>query len=232
MIWSRPCRLFLLVDILASYRPTSTENFMILYYHPGGCSLADHIVLIETGLPYKLVKVERGKRTEDGRDFMTINPKGFIPALELDDGSVLNENLAILVYIAHQAGSLLPGGLGRWRALEATSFMTTELHGNFRPFFHADATQAERDKARKLLVKHFATIAGQLGDRPFLVGDRMTIADPYLVVMLMWAGKNEIEVPERLTGYLAQTKKMRSVARALADEGLSLNPRRWFTDQR
>ena len=194
---------------------------MILYYHPGGCSLADHIALIETGLPFGLVKVERGKRTEDGRDFMTINPKGFIPALELDDGSVLTENLAILVYIAHQAGALLPeDGLGRWRALEATSFMTTEFHGNFRPFFHADATQAERDKARKLLVKHFATIAEQLGDGPFLVDDRMTIADPYLVVMLMWAERNQIEVPKRLNDYLAQMKTIPSVAKALADEGL------------
>ena len=204
---------------------------MILYYAPGGCSLADHIALIEAGLPYKLVKVGRDKRTEDGRDFMTINPKGYLPVLELNDGTFLTENLAILAYIAHQAGALLPAdGLGRWRALEATSFMTTEFHGNFRPFFHHDATDAERARARRMLVKHFAAIAEQLGDGPFLVGDRMTIADPYLVVMLMWAGKNEIEVPDRLTGYLAQMKKMPSVARALADEGLSLNPRQWFTD--
>ena len=177
---------------------------MILYYAPGGCSLADHIALIEAELPYKLVRVGRGRRTEDGRDFSTINPKGFLPALELDDGTILTENLAILVYIAHQAGVLLPqDGIDRWRALEATSFMTTEFHGNFRPFFHHDATNAERARARQLLVRHFATIAEQLGDRPFLVGNRMTIADPYLVVMLMWAGKHEIDVPERLTRYLA-----------------------------
>jgi glutathione S-transferase len=164
---------------------------------------------------------------------MTINPKGYLPALELDDGTILTENLAILVYIAHEAGALLPeDGLDRWRALEATSFMTTEFHGNFRPFFHHDVTEAERAKARQLLVKHFATIAEQLGDRPFLVGDRMTIADPYLVVMLMWAGKIEIEVPERLTGYLARMKKMPSVVTALTDEGLSLNPRQWFADQK
>nr|WP_024511695.1 glutathione S-transferase N-terminal domain-containing protein [Bradyrhizobium sp. ARR65] len=173
---------------------------MILYYAPGGCSLADHIALIETGLPYKLVRVDPNKPTEDGRDFTTISPKGYLPALELDDGTILTENLAILAYIAYQAGALLPeDGIDRWRALEATSFMTTEFHGNFRPI---------------------------------LVGDRITIADPYLVVMLMWAGKNEIEVPERLTGYLAQMKKMPSVARALADEGLSLTPRQWFTDQK
>jgi glutathione S-transferase len=206
---------------------------MILYYAPGGCSLADHIALIEVGLPCRLVRVLRGKRTEDGRDFLTINPKGFLPALELDDGTILTENLAILAYIAHQSGGLLPeNGLDRWRALEAISFMTTEFHGNFRPFFHHDATEAERAKARRLLIKHFATIAEQLGDRPFLVGDRMTIADPYLVVMLMWAGKHEIEVPERLSFYLAQMKTIPSVIRAFADEGLSLNPRQWFTDQK
>jgi glutathione S-transferase len=205
---------------------------MILYYHPGGCSLADHIALIEAGLSYRLVKVGRDKRTEDGRDFRTINPKGLLPALEFDDGTILTENLAILAYIAHRAGALLPeDGVDRWRALEATSFMTTELHGNFRPFFHHAASQAERARSRQLLVEHFATIAEQLGDSPFLIGKRMTIADPYLVVMLMWAGRNEIEVPGRLDTYLARMKKVPSVARALQDEGLSPNPKQWFTDQ-
>jgi len=203
---------------------------MILYYAPGGCSFADHIALIETALPYRLIRVDRGKRTEDGRDFLTINPKGLLPALELDDGTVLTENLAILVYIAHQAGALLAeSGLERWRALEAISFMTTELHTNFRPFFHRDATSVERAKARRLLVKHFAAVAEQLADRPFLVGDQMTIADPYLVVMLMWAGKFEIEVPKRLGDYLARMKTTPSVVRALADEGLSLDSRQWFS---
>jgi len=97
---------------------------MILYYAPGGCSFADHIALIETALPYRLIRVDRGKLTEDGRDFLTINPKGLLPALELDDGTVLTENLAILVYIAHRAGALLPeNGLDRWRALEVALSM-------------------------------------------------------------------------------------------------------------
>src|ERR1700749_1847712 len=109
---------------------------MILYYAPGGCSLADHIALIEAGLPCTLVKVDRDKRTEDGRDFGTINPKGYLPALELKAGTILTENLAILAYSAHQSGALLPAdGVDRWRALEAISFMTTEFHPNFRPFF-------------------------------------------------------------------------------------------------
>ncbi|CAN7315505.1 glutathione binding-like protein [Caballeronia sp. LjRoot34] len=194
---------------------------MILYYAPGACSLADHIALIEAGLSYKLVAVGRDKRTDDGRDFWTINPKGYTPALELDDGTVLTENLAILAYVAHLTGRLLPeDGFGRWRALEATSFMTTEIHGNFRPYFY-DAPQAEKDTARKILDRRFATIAEQLDDKPFLVGERMTIADPYLFVMLTWAAMFEVEVPERLDAYLARMKTEPSVVKALAEEGLA-----------
>ncbi len=194
---------------------------MILYYAPGACSLANHIALIEVGLPYKLVSVGRDKRTDDGRDFRTINPKGYTPALEFDDGAILTENLAILAYIAELTGKLLPKqGLVRWRALEATSFMTTEVHGNFKPFFY-DAAQTEKDKARQVLDTRFATIAKQLGDKPFLVSDQMTIADPYLFVMLMWAGMFEIAQPERLNGYFARMKAVPSVARALAKEGLA-----------
>ena len=81
---------------------------MILYYAPGACSLADHIALIEARLPYKLIGVNRDKRTEDGGDYLTINPRGYVPALELDDGTLLTENLAILAYIAHRSDTLLP----------------------------------------------------------------------------------------------------------------------------
>jgi len=198
-----------------------TENIMNLFYNPGGCSLASHIAIVETGMPCQLVTVNREKRTSDGRDFMRINPKGFIPALELDDGTVLAESLAILAYIAHQAGALLPeDGFVRWKTLEATSFMTTEIHGNFKPFWK-NAPQAEKDKAREMLVKHFTTTAEELGDRPFLTGDRMTIADPYLFVMLMWSAKHGIEMPGRLETYFARMKKVPSVAQALAEEGLA-----------
>jgi glutathione S-transferase len=194
---------------------------MILYYAPGACSLANHIALIEVGLPHKLVSVGRDKQTGDGRDFRTINPKGYTPALELDDGTILTENLAVLAYIADLTGKLLPkAGIVRWRALEATSFMTTEIHGNFKPFFY-DAPQPEKDKARQTLDKRFATVAEQLGDKPFLVSDRMTIADPYLFVMLMWAAMFGVEVSERLSGYLARMKTVPSIANALAAEGLT-----------
>jgi glutathione S-transferase len=195
---------------------------MILYYVSGACSLANHVALVEAGLAYKLVSIDRNKRTDDGRDFLTINPKGCVPTLELDDGTVLTENLAILAFIGEQHGTLLPAaGVPRWRALEATSFMTTELHGNFKPFFYADASQAEKDRARKNLVKHFATIAEQLGERPFLIGEHMTIADPYLFVMLTWAANFGIEVSERLGAYRARMTQLPSVARALVEEGLA-----------
>ncbi len=194
---------------------------MNLFYHPGACSLASHIALIETGMSYQLVTINREKRTGDGRDFLKINPKGFVPALEFDDGTVLAESSAVLVYIAHQAGALLPeDGLVRWKTLEAISFMTTEIHGNFKPFWK-NAPQAEKDKAREMLVRHFATLAEELGNSPFLTGDRMTIADPHLFVMLMGAAKHDIEISERLETYFARMKEVPSVARALAEEGLA-----------
>lgn len=190
---------------------------MILYYVPGACSLAVHIALVETGLAYSLISVDRAKQTEDGRDFMTINPKGYIPALQLDDGTVLTENLAILAYIAHQTGKLLAAdGLARWRALEAVAFMTTELHGNFKPLFYPDSSDEVKNKARQMLAKRFATLADQLGGRSFLVGDEMTIADAYLFVMLMWASKHKIDVSTDFAAYSAELKARPSVAQALA----------------
>jgi glutathione S-transferase len=195
---------------------------MILYYAPGGCSQASHIALIEAAMSYQLVKVGRDKQTDDGRDFKAINPKGYTPALELDDGRILTESLAILAYIADKSGKLLAkDGLDRWRALEATAFMTTEFHGNFRPFFYPDATEAERDKAGKMLVMRFGTIAEQLGDKNFLVGEQITIADAYLFVMLAWAAMMGIAVSERLVAYSARMRSVPSVAKALAEEGLA-----------
>ena len=195
---------------------------MKLFYVPGACSLANHIALLEAGLPFELVRVDRDKRTADGRDFRAINRKGYVPALELDDGTVLTENLALLVWIAERGRSLLPAeGLARARVLESLAFMTSELHGNFKPFFFPDATAAERDRSRANLVRHFATIADQLGDRAFLVGDALTIADPYLFVMGTWTTLHGIDAPPAITQFVAQMKQRPAVARALAAEGLT-----------
>ena len=193
---------------------------MNLYYAPGACSLADHIALIEAGLPYRLTSIDRTKRTEAGRDFLTINPRGYVPALELDDGMVLTENLAVLAYIAHRSDVFSAGDdMTHWRALEAISFMSTAIHGNLVPFFK-NLPDEEKERARLALVKHFASIADQLGDQPFLLGDRMTIADPYLFWALRSALVSGIELPESLQAYLARMSELPSVARALAEEGL------------
>ena len=193
---------------------------MILYYAPGACSQASHIALIEAQLPHRLVKVGRDRRTEDGQDFNLINGKGYTPALDLGDGTILTENLAILAYIADKSGKLLAqDGLQRWRALEATTFMTTEIHRNFLPFFR-NGTAPEKEAATQTLLMRFGTLSDQLGDQVFLLGEQMTIADCYLFVMLAWASMMGIVLPPRLSEYLVRMKAWPSVARTLAEEGL------------
>ena len=196
---------------------------MKLYYSPGACSLADHIALAEAGLPYDLVQVDlKAKRTEDGRDYAAINPKGYVPALELDEGGVLTENIAVLSYISARADGLMPAeGMPRWRALEAMAFVSTELHKNFKPFFNPAASDADKEEAAKMLARRFATAADMLDGRDFIVGDALTPADCYLFVMLMWARKNKIEISETLVDYADRLKQRPAFAKALGEEGLA-----------
>ena len=194
---------------------------MNLYYAPGACSLADHIALIEAGTSYSLARVDRSKRTEDGRDYLTVNPRGYVPALELEDGTVLTENLAVLAYIADQSEVFsVEDEITRWRALEAISFMLTEIHSNLVPFFE-NLPEREKERARSAVARHLASIAEQLGDRPFLPGERMTIADPYLFWVLRSAPASGVELSERLQAYFVRMSAEPSVAKALAEEGLS-----------
>ncbi len=195
---------------------------MKLYGANGGCSQASHIALIESGLPYTFVSVARDKKTSDGRDFNSINPKGYTPALELEDGTILTESLAILMYIAEHSGKLLAKeGQARWRTLESTEFMTTELHANFRPLFFADSGEDERNKAKEMLARRFATLESQLGENQYLIGKNLTIADAYLFVMLSWARMMDIAVPQRFGTYAANLRNVPSVAAALSAEGLA-----------
>jgi glutathione S-transferase len=194
---------------------------MILYYAPGACSQASHIALAEANMPYSLVKAGRDRRTDDGQDFNLVNPKGYTPALDLGDGTILTESLAILVYIAEKSGKLLAkDGLERWRALEATAFMTTEIHRHFIPFFRGGMAE-EKDAATETLLMRFGTLSDQLGNRQFLVGEQMTIADCYLFVMLSWAVMMGVPLSQRLDDYRIGIKGLPSVARTLAEEGLT-----------
>jgi glutathione S-transferase len=197
---------------------------MKLYYAPGACSLADHIALAEAGLPYRLEKVDlKSKTTETGADYTTINPKGYVPALELDDGEVLTENIAVLSYIAATAGTLTPKtGLPHWRVLETTSFVSTEIHKNYKPLFTPDSTDADKRTAGEVIAKRLALLEGSLGDSAFIVGDDISIADCYLFVMLMWAKeKAHLPVPPHLDAYYARIKQRPAVQRALREEGLA-----------
>ena len=194
---------------------------MKLFYYPGACSLADHIALIEAGLAYQLVSIDHEKRTGDGRNFLALNPKGYIPTIEMDDGTVLTENQVILAYIAEESGKLLPDDrMLRWRTFEALAFMSSEIHGAYAPFFR-DFPEPEKQRAREKIEKAFALLADQMGDKAFLISSEMTIADCYLFWVLMVAPRSGVDLPANLQNCLTRMKSMPSVIRALEEEGLS-----------
>jgi glutathione S-transferase len=194
---------------------------MKLYLAPGACSLADHIALHEAGLEFGHVRVDlRTKRTEDGGDFNEVNPKGYVPALVLDDGQLLTENVAILAWVAERAPNLAPAGdLGRIRLIEMLAFIATELHKTFvRSLF---PTSAEDKKvAQEMIGRRLGFLAERLaGD--CLFGDEVSAADAYLYVMLRWAGMQGLEVPEPLAAFAQRMEARPAVRQALQDEGLA-----------
>ncbi len=193
---------------------------MKLYYSPGACSLADLIALHEAGIPFEHEKVDlKAKRTESGVDFTTINPKGYVPALTLDSGETLSENIAILDWIAHQDTALKPAGaMGHTHLLEALAFISTEIHKSFKPFF-SGAGDDEKAKAAETIVKRMTYLADTMqGD--FLFGADVSVADFYLFVMLLWARKNEITVPTNLAAFRDRLMTRPSVQKAMQHEGL------------
>jgi glutathione S-transferase len=194
---------------------------MKLYYSPGACSLADHIALIAAGIDHVTEKVDlKVKTTETGRDYRQINPKGYVPALELDDGQVLTENIAILLYIAHRSGKLLPDDFAKWRVIEMIAFVSTELHKNFKPLFEPQADDEARAKAKEIIAQRMAYADGQLGGRDYIVGDALTIADCYLFVMLIWCRKHDIKLPPGLIDYCHRIDLLPPVVEAMTKEGL------------
>jgi len=195
---------------------------MKLYLAPGACSLADHIALHEAGFDFDRVKVDlKAKRTEDGRDYSQINPKGYVPALQLDDGQVLTENVAILSWVADQDPALAPGGpMGRYRLLEMLAFITAEIHKAFKPLFQAGSTEAEKAAARETIGKRLGYLAGQMKD-DYLFGGQVSVADGYLFVMCLWAQKNSLPLPDPLPAFVARMKTRPSVRLALEHEGLA-----------
>ncbi len=193
---------------------------MKLYYAPGACSLADHIALHEAGLSFEHEKVDlKAKRTESGADFTLINPKGYVPALTLDSGETLSENIAILDWIAHQDTALKPAGaMGHTRLLEALAYISTEIHKSFKPYF-SGAGDDEKAKASETIRKRMAYLAETMkGD--FLFGAEVSVADFYLFVMLLWAQKFGVEAPGQLSSFRDLMTQLPSVQKAMTHEGL------------
>src|SRR6476646_10672787 len=165
---------------------------MKLYYSPGACSQAPHILLHEIGLSHHAERVDlRTKKTENGSDFLAINHKGAVPALELDSGDVLTENAVILQYLGDRSsvGEVLPplGNFRRYRVLELVNFITTELHKRFGFLFSPDPTDEMKQLVIRDLGKKLDYIDAELGEGPFLAGDELTVPDPYLFVITGWA---------------------------------------------
>ena len=190
---------------------------MKLYYSPGACSLASNIVLHEAKLPTEFIKVDlRSKKTETGADYKGINPKGYVPALVLDDGDLLTENVAILQYLASLSPALLPeSGKPKWHAIEALAFVSTELHKAFKPLFDPTSPDELKQKARDLVAQRLSLLVPRLGERSFIVGDQFTVVDAYLFVMLTWARKQGVSVPAPLERYAESLSQRASVKAAL-----------------
>jgi glutathione S-transferase len=190
---------------------------MKLYYSPGACSLADHIALEEAGLPFALERVDlKSKTTESGADFLAINPKGYVPALVLDSGEMVTENIAVLDWIATQSPALgLDGQLGRTRLLEALGYLSTELHKSFKPLF-TGGNDDEMAKARRVIAQRLEYLA-EGTEGPYA---RISVADCYLFVMLLWAMKFGIPIPDPLLMLHGSMLGRSAVQRAMAREGL------------
>ncbi len=199
---------------------------MELYFAPFACSLASHIVAREAGIDVTLRPVAlAAKQLADGGDYLAVSPKGYVPALRLDDGTVLSENPAVLQYLAELRpdAALLPaaGRRDRYAVLEWVGYVSTEIHkGIFAPIFNPDAPEAAKVFARSLAERKIGFVAAQLGERPFLVGDHFTIADAYLTWALILCPHAGIVLAPwpALQAYLTRMQQRPAVAAAIAAE--------------
>jgi len=195
---------------------------MKLYSQTGACSLASSIALREAGLKFELVKVDRAtKRATDGLDFMEVNPKGYVPTLTLDNGEILTENVAVLLYIGDRnpAAKLAPpaGTLEHYRLVEALAFINSEIHKSFSPLFRKDVSEDVKAYARKNLTARAGWLDKSWGTRSYLMGEHFTVADAYLFVVLGWGGHVGVDVAQwpKLQAFMARVGARPHVIEAL-----------------
>jgi glutathione S-transferase len=196
---------------------------MKLYYTPGACSLHPHITLREAEIPFELERVNLAShKLQDGSDYYAVNPKGYVPALRLDDGSLLTEGAVIDQYIADlkPEKKLIPGAgtVDRYHAQEWLNFISSEIHKAFAPLFGKD--EAPKDAARAKVGGRFDFIEKSLGDKPYLTGDTFTVADAYLFNMLRWTSFTGIDLAKwpKLKAFAERVEKRPAVAATLAAE--------------
>jgi glutathione S-transferase len=200
---------------------------MKLYYSPGACSLSPHIVLREAGASFDIEKVDLStKKTESGKDFNTINPKGYVPTLQLDDGSILTEGPAIVQYVADKApqAKLVPahGTLERYRLQEWLNFISTELHKGFSPLFNPAYPEDAKKIVRENLGKRFNFLRATLEKGPYLMGEQFTVADAYLFTVTNWPAFVKLDMSPYpwVQAYAARVGARPNVQAALKAEGL------------
>lgn len=200
---------------------------MKLYYMPGACSLAAHILLREAGEKFELEKVGRDKKTEKGSDFLLLNPKGYVPALQLEDGEIVTENIAIHPFIAdrHPGHHLLPkhGTRERLRADELIGYVSTEIHKTYSPLFGPTTPEEFKTASRNKLQQRYKLIEDMLSDgRSYLLGEHFTTPDAYLFTVTRWAANTHVDL-SAFPNVLALMKRIGdrpAVKAALEAEGL------------
>ena len=201
---------------------------MKLYYSPGACSLSPHIALRESGLPFELVKVGRDKRTSDGRNFLDINPYGYVPALELDTGDILAEGPAIVQYIADSAPASQQapdnGTIERYRVQAALAFVSSELHKTLGSLFNPAITDAVKQATIEKVELRLAQLSTQMQGKQWIANNQYSVADAYLFTVLRWLPGFKIDLNRWpiLAAHSAQMLARPAVRSALVAEGLLL----------
>ncbi len=200
---------------------------MKLYYAPGACSLSPHIVARELGIPIELKKVNtKDKTIEGGGDYWQVNPRGYVPALELDNGQILTEGPAIVQYLADQKpeAGLAPkwGSFERYRLLEWLNFLTSEIHKSFSPLFKPNTPEEYKKIAKENLATRFDWLDKQLAGKDYLMGSAFGVADAYLFVLLNWTKFQSIDLARwsNLAAFHARVGARPKVKEALRAEGL------------
>lgn len=201
---------------------------MKLYYSPGACSMAPHIVALEAGLNLELVKVDiPSKKTESGGDFWAVNPKGYVPALVLDTGELITEVAVICQYLADQvpaSGLAAPyGTMVRYQLMSALNFTATEVHKQIGALFNPALTPEMKTVQTAAINRRLKTLDQLLEGRSYLMGEQFTIADAYLFTILNWTPIHKIDVSQwrNIPAYMVRVGSREKVKQALREEGLS-----------